>query len=90
MARTAQRKKSFVGSKACIGFLWKSKIKRKASKGSRGSGSTKGNNCTASTLDRYFATKSRACKHRLYNNWSKKTIRANNPKDSRLTNWDRV
>ena len=84
------RKKAYVGKQACIGFLWKSKKNRKARKASRNSGSGKSETCKATSLERFFATKSRAYKHRLYNNWSKKTIRQNNAKDSRLTNWDRV
>jgi hypothetical protein len=41
-------------------------------------GRDKGERCVASSLDRYFAKKSRAYKHKNYNDWLEKTHRFNN------------
>lgn len=90
MARLSGQRKKIIQPKACIGFLWKSRKAKKLKKASRTSGWTKGDTCKASSLERYFVTKSRSYKHPLYNNWAKKVIRWNNTSDPRLTSWDRV
>lgn len=57
------------------GFRWK--YKRDLKKANRGkgitSGSTKGDNCKASSIDRYMAKTSRSYKHPGYRSWFEKT-----------------
>lgn len=49
--------------------MWKTRIRRKAGKGSQTPGSTKGDSCQATGLDRLFATRNRSYKLRGYSQW---------------------
>lgn len=53
-------------------FLWKSVIRRKATRGHQTPGNTKSPGCRADTKDRTFAKRSRAYKMRGFDDWCKK------------------
>lgn len=50
---------------------WKRKVLKKQARFSQGqaSGKSKGGSCQASTMQRYFAKRSRSYKHKDYANW---------------------
>ena len=48
-------------------------FRKKDRKRSVTTGKSKGGNCQASSLDKYFASRNRSYKHKLYSQWLEKT-----------------
>lgn len=59
-------------------IVGKEKKNKKKRKGNQTPGSSKGDNCKASILDRYFSSRNRSYKHPEYSNWCRRCDVLNN------------